>query len=106
MAQAVTPASVNVKVAEALKGMYSNNKGVAQQGGIAFSGVAFAVLFLTTSVLGYIAVQSNLNNKCNDNTVGVKIATNRSSRIFMIVMMVFTILMIVGAFAGIGLRFR
>lgn len=78
----------------------------AQKAGIAISSVIFGVFLLATAVTGYIGVQSNINNKCNDNTLGVKIATNKTSRGFMFGMIVIAILMILAAFAGIGIQLR
>lgn len=97
--------TTNVKTAMALKGLYSVNKETAKKGGIVFSAIFLGVFLLATAVTGYIAVQSNLNNKCKDTTFGVNIATNKASRIFMIVMIVASIMSILAAFAGIGMHF-
>ena len=74
------------------------------KGGIAISSIVFGVFLLATAMIGYVGVQSNLNNKCNDNTLGVKIATNKTSRGFMFGMIVIAIMMILAAFAGIGFK--
>lgn len=92
-------------VANVVKGVYSVNKETANKGGIVFSAIFLGVFLLATAVTGYIAVQSNLNNKCKDTTFGVNIATNKASRIFMIVMIVASIMSILAAFAGIGMHF-
>ena len=92
-------------VAEVVRNVYTQNKATSNKGGIAISAVILGVFLLATAVTGYIGVQSNINNKCNDNTLGVKIATNKTSRGFMIGMIVIAVIMILAAFAGIGIHF-
>lgn len=85
--EAIVKAAVNANRAEMIK--------TVKTGSFSIIGLTIAVLWLATSVNGYIAVSSNLNNKCNDNTVGVKIATNRTTRLFMIAMIVMSLLMVI-----------
>ena len=83
---------------------YSAPTPEVHKAGMVISGVIVGVFSLATAVTGYIGVQSNLNNKCNDNTLGVRLATNRTSRIFMILMIVAALIMISTAFMGIGVK--
>jgi hypothetical protein len=76
----------------------------AHKGGIALSSIILGIFLLATATTGFIGVQSNLKNKCSTNTFGVKIATSNPSKYFLITMIVFGILMILAAFAGIGVH--
>jgi multidrug transporter EmrE-like cation transporter len=69
--------------------------------GVSIVGVIFSTLWLATAVNGYIAVTSNLNNKCNDTTVGVKIATNRTTRWYMVAMIVMSLIMLILSLMGV-----
>jgi hypothetical protein len=68
-----------------------------------YFGIIIGVFWLASSLVGFIGVQSNLKNKCKDNTFGVDIATNLPSKYFMISMIVLSIIMILGSFAGMHL---
>jgi hypothetical protein len=102
----VPPVSGGVLLAEAAQA--ANNTIRRQQkmistgtSGVSIVGVIFSTLWLATAVNGYIAVTSNLNNKCNDNTVGVKIATNRTTRWYMVAMIVMSLIMLILSLMGV-----
>lgn len=101
-----TPNPGGALLAEAAQA--ANNKARLQQRmistgttGVSIVGVLFSVLWLATSVNGYIAVTSNLNNKCKDDTIGVRIATNRTTRWFMVAMIVMSLIMLILSLMGV-----